>query len=669
MTLKKLKISEASKAPFPKKITPMLATLVDNPPAEKNYVYEIKWDGYRAIAFCNKQKVNLISRNQKSFNDKFYPILPALQKLNLQAVLDGEIVVVKESGVASFQDLQNWRSEADGELRYYVFDLLWLDGYDLMPLSLLQRKEILAKLLPKVGIIAKSESFTAAPSKILEAAKKLGLEGIIAKRTESLYLPGARSTDWLKIKIQKRHEVVIGGYTINEDTPKPFSALLVGVYEQGKLNYLGKVGTGFNIKQQKAMLSEFKKLETNKCPFTLTPDVNEPSRFRPNPPHAVVHWLSPKLVCEVSYTELSSDGIMRHPSFKGMREDKASKDVHLETAVSPKAIKESPIKVARIKEGERKTLLNPTEKTQVKEINGHSLKFNNLDKIFWPQDGYTKRDLLNYYYQAAPYILPYLQNRPQSLNRFPNGIDGLSFYQKDVTHYAPDWMEQFPYHTSEDKDKNYLVLQTEADLLWMANLGAIEMNPWNSTVDTPDNPNWCVIDIDPSDENTFEQVIETAKVTKAILDALKIKSYCKTSGSTGLHIYIPLAAQYTYEECQLFGRLIANQVHKELPNFTSVERYSKNRQGKIYVDFLQNRPKATLAAPYSVRPKPGAPVSMPLHWEEVKKGLTPLRFTLANAIQRMRSEGDIFKPVLGKGINLEKAFKALQNVPSKIKEN
>ena len=660
MAKKKIKLTGASAAPFPKRVTPMLATLVENPPVDKNYVYEVKWDGYRAVAFCNKGKADLLSRNEKSFNEKFYPIKQALERLKLNAVLDGEIVVVKESGVASFGNLQNWRSEADGELRYCVFDLLWFEGYDLMQLPLMRRKEILSQVLPSEGIIVISEAFIAAPAKMLKEAQKLGLEGLIAKREDSPYRQGERGYDWLKIKIQKRHEVVIGGYTINDDTPKPFSALLVGVHEKGGLNYIGKVGTGFNIKQQKAMRAQFKQLEIKKPPFSTTPDVNEPSRFRPNPPHAKVHWLSPKLVCEVSYTELSSDGIMRHPSFKGMREDKNATDVHPEKAVQLKETKKSHLKLKEGKVGERKTLLNPTEKTQVKEINGHPLKFNNLDKIFWPNDGYTKRDLLNYYYQAAPYILPYLMNRPQSLNRFPNGIKGLSFYQKDVTRYAPEWMQQFPYHTSDDKDKNYLVVQNEADLLWMANLGAIEMNPWNSTVEAPDNPSWCIIDIDPSDENPFEQVIETAKVTKEVCDALKIKSYCKTSGATGLHIYIPLAAQYTYEQCQLFGRQIANQVHKELPKFTSVERYSKNRRGEIYVDFLQNRPKATLAAPYSVRPKPGATVSMPLHWEEVKKGLTPLRFTLANAIARMRSAGDIFKPVLGKGINLEKALKALQ---------
>ncbi len=255
------------------------------------------------------------------------------------------------------------------------------------------------------------------------------------------------------------------------------------------------------------------------------------------------------------------------------------------------------IKLRPVESNGRKTLLNPSDETQVRSVNGHELKFSNLSKIFWPKEGYTKRDLLNYYYQVAPYILPYLKDRPQSLNRFPNGIAGKSFYQKDVSSTAPDWVTQFPYHTQEGEDKNFLVVDDETSMLWMANLGVIEMNPWNSTIHKPDNPDWCIIDLDPSEKNTFDQVIETARVTKQVLDSLKVTGYCKTSGSTGIHIYIPMGARYSYEECQLFGKLIATRVQHELAGFTSIERMTDKRKGKIYVDYLQNRPKATLAAP------------------------------------------------------------------------
>jgi len=652
------------KAQLPEVISPMLATLVDAPVKDPGWLFEIKWDGYRAVSICNKKTVNIISRNNKPFTEKYYPVHDALQQLNLQAVLDGEIVVLNDNGTSNFGALQNWRSEADGELVYYVFDLLWLNGYDLMGLPLTRRRELLHTILPKEGIIRESETFDTTAEELLAAASQMGLEGIIAKRADSVYRQD-RSKEWLKIKVHKRHEVVIGGYTKNDDSPKPFSSLLVGVYDKKQLYYIGKVGTGFNDKLQKEMMAKFKPLLIKEAPFTTTPDVNEPSRFRPNPPHAQAFWLKPELVCEVAYAELTSDGVMRHPSFQGMREDKAAKDVHAEVAIhTEEAVKENkkPAKSSiDLKAGKpsRKTLLNPTEETQVKAVNGHELKFSNLSKVFWPKEGYTKRDLLNYYYQVAEYILPYLKDRPQSLNRFPNGIEGKSFYFKDVTAAAPEWVKQFPYTTGEGEKKNFLVVEDEASILWMANMGAIEMNPWNSTIQKPDNPDWCIIDLDPTDKNTFEQVIQAAQVTKKVLDSLKITGYPKTSGSTGIHIYIPLEAKYAYEECQLFGRLIATHVHEQLPGFTSIERMTDKRKGKIYVDFLQNRAKATLAAPYAVRPKQGATVSMPLHWEEVKKGLKMSHFNITNAIARIKSEGDLFKPVLGKGVDIAKALNEL----------
>ncbi len=676
--------SGTPRAPLPKKANPMLATLIDKPFDEEGWLYEIKWDGYRAMALCNGSKLELLSRNNKSFNEKFYSIYDAVKALGLQAVLDGEIVVLNGSGVSSFGALQNWRSEADGDLVYYVFDLPWLNGHDLTGLPLMQRRQILHQILPKDGPVRESRNFDASATELLEAAGKMGLEGIIAKKADSLYLPGDRGGDWLKIKNHKRHEVVIGGYTHNDDSPKHFSALLVGVFEGGKLQYTGKIGTGFSDKVQKEMMAKFKPLITDKVPFTALPDINKPSRFRPDPPHASATWLKPKLVCEVSYTEITEDGVMRHPSFEGMREDKAAKDVHPEKAVAAEKIVEKEVRklvplkkttmpeektrnkkidLQPVRSNGRKTLLNPTDETQVREVNGHELKFSNLSKVFWPKERYTKRDMLNYYYQAAPYILPYLKDRPQSLNRFPNGIAGKSFYQKDVTTSAPDWVKQFPYHTQQGEDKNFLVVEDEASMLWMANLGAIEMNPWNSTIQNPDNPDWCIIDLDPTDKNSFDQVIETARVTKQVLDGLKVTGYCKTSGSTGIHIYIPMGASYSYDECQLFGKLIATRVHRELDKFTSIERMTDKRKGKIYVDYLQNRPKATLAAPYSVRPKPGATVSMPLHWEEVRKGLKMADFTIKNAIARIREQGDIFKPVLQKGIDLKKVLKNIGDKP------
>jgi bifunctional non-homologous end joining protein LigD len=656
------------KAKFPGDMLPMLATLVDSPPQQDGWIYEVKWDGYRALGLMNKGKVDLKSRNNKSFNDKFYPITKELEKWDVNAIVDGEIIVAnEETGIANFGDLQNWRSEADGQLLFYVFDILWLNGMDLTQLPLIERRNILRKILPKSDLIRMSENFGESASDFLEAAKKMGLEGIIAKKADSNYYPGIRSKEWLKIKANKRQEMVIGGFTKNDDSSKPFSSLLVGVFEKGKLRYTGKIGTGFNVKTQKEMLEKFKPLIVQKPPFYEIPDINKPSRFRPNPPHATATWIKPVLVCEVSYAELTSDGIMRHPSFEGMRMDKKADQVVLEKERSTQSIVKQTKKLSNpkmIKAPEkiiRKTFLNPKDETQVREVNGHSLKFTNLSKIFWPKEKLTKRDVINYYYQMAPYILPYLKDRPQSMNRHPNGINGESFYYKDVTGKAPDWVKTYLYHSdSDDRDRNYLICTNEASLLYMASLGCIEINPWSSKAQKPDHPTWCMIDLDP-DKNSFDQVIQTALVTKEVLDIFGIPSYPKTSGSTGMHIYIPLGAKYTYEQSKEFARVIAKLVHAELPRITSIERIVKNRSGKMYIDFLQNRPQATIAAPYSLRPKPGAPVSMPLHWEEVKKGLKITDHTIFNAIDRVKEMGDLFKPVIEKGIDLKKI---IQQFPS-----
>jgi len=663
-------LKKAPEQKFDTDITPMLATLVDEPFSDAGWEYEVKWDGYRALAFINKEEAELRSRNKKSFNEKFYPVYEAIKEWDINAIIDGEIVVVDKNGKSDFGSLQNWRSEADGELLFYVFDILWLDGKNLTGFPLTERKAILQSVVPKEGMIRIGYSIEADGIAFFEAATELGLEGIIAKRSDSTYFPGARSKDWLKIKINKRQEVVVAGYTKNENSPKLFSSLLLGVYEGDDFVYVGKVGTGFKDKQQREMLALFKPLETTKSPFSETPDYNKPSRFRPNPPKAEATWLKPSIVCEVSFAEVTSDGVFRHPSFEGLRADKKAKDVvrELEKPVE-EAIKEDKKgqkeKVSKRDEiiqpssgSDRKTLLNPKEETQVRKVNGNELKFSNLGKIFWKEEKITKRDLINYYYQVAPYILPYLENRPMSLNRFPNGIEGKSFYQKDVTGKAPGWVETFPY-SSNDQDRNYMVCTDEASLLYMVNLGCIDINPWNSRVASADSPDWCVIDLDPDTGNTFEQVITTAQTIKQILDSAGIPGYCKTSGSTGIHIYIPLGAKYSYDQSQLFAKWIATQAQEQLPDFTSIERMTKKRKGELYIDYLQNRPKATLAAPYAVRPKPGATVSMPLHWHEVEKGLQLRDFTIFNAIERLEKEGDLFKPVLGKGIDLNQIMEQM----------
>ncbi|MES2704884.1 MAG: DNA ligase D [Bacteroidota bacterium] len=652
----------------PADIAPMLATLVSEPIDAPGWLYEVKWDGYRALAYVSKSGVELRSRNNKSFNDKFYPVFDALSEWNTDVILDGEIVVLDKNGLADFGALQTWRSEDDGELVFYVFDVLWYDGNDLMnePLSL--RKKLLEDLLPDNGIIRMSRTFDADAKEFFRLAEQMGLEGIIAKKEGSTYAPGARSKEWLKIKTEKHQEAVIGGYTRNENSPKLFSALLLGVYEGKSFKFIGPVGTGFNTTMQRQLLAMLGPLETHKCPFSEVPEYNKPSRFRPNPPKAEVTWVKPKVVVEISYRELTSDGAIRHPSFRGLRPDKKAAEVKMElpqpmqTAVKGSAaLKEKKVITAPGKK-ERKTLLNPTDETQVRTVTGHELKFTNLSKVFWPKEGYTKRDVINYYYQVAPYMVPYLKDRPHTLFRHPHGINGQAFYQKDVTGKAPGWIKTFPYYSEHDeREKQFLVCDGEASLLYMASQGCIEINPWSSRIQSPDNPDWCIIDLDP-DKNTFDQVIQTAQVVKQLLDAIGVPSHCKTSGSSGLHIYIPFGGKYTYEDSKEFGRAIVKIVHAELPEFTSIERITSKRGGKMYLDFLQNRPQATIAAPYSLRPKPGATVSAPLHWEEVKKGLKMSDFTIKNMPARLREQGDIFKGVSAKGIDITKALKKLSTL-------
>ncbi|MET3979736.1 bifunctional non-homologous end joining protein LigD [Mucilaginibacter sp. UYP25] len=685
-------LKSAPKSKVPTNIKPMKATLVDEPFDEPGWLFEVKWDGYRAVAILDKKEgAQLISRNNLPF-EKYYPINEALKSWGMDAVLDGELLVLSEKGISDFGAMQNWRSEADGNLVFYIFDILWYEGKNLMGLPLIERQAILQSILPTDNEhIRQSKVFDANGIDFFGAAERMGLEGIIAKKADSVYTSDLRSKEWLKVKVQRRQEVVIAGFTKNEGTGKSFSALILGVYKGKDLQFVGKAGTGFSDKLQKEMMAQFKPLITDKSPFDYEVDVDKPTRFRPKRMGAKPTWLKPELVCEVGFAEVTSDGVFRQASFKGMRTDKKAKDVVLETPVDTEETvaeskeaaepavkasktkenstksklkgkaKETDLKLEPVKSTERKTLLNPTEDTQTKKVCGHDLKFNHVTKLYWPEDKITKGQMLNYYYKVGEYMMPYLKDRPMSLNRFPGGIHGQSFYQKNVTDKAPDWAKTFDHVTGEGKVTKYLVGTDEASLLWMNSLGCIEINPWFSRAETPDNPDYCVIDLDP-DKHTYDQVVEAARHTKDILDAIDVPSYPKTSGSTGMHIYIPLEGKYTYDQSQMFANIIVKLVHKQIPDFTSLERSIVARKGKMYLDFLQNRPGATIAGPYSLRPKPGATVSMPLTWDEVKPGLTIQHFNIHNALDRLKETGDLFNGVLGEGIDLAKTIKKAQSV-------
>jgi len=359
-----------------------------------------------------------------------------------------------------------------------------------------------------------------------------------------------------------------------------------------------------------------------------------------------IQWLKPHFVAQIKFTEWTQDNHLRHPVFLGLRSDKDAGEVQFQTKANTKSEMEKP---------------EVADNYDLK-VGKQTLHLTNQNKVYFPDDGITKGDILNYYNGVADLILPYLKNRPQSMNRFPGGIKGPSFYQKDVDlEKIPSWLKTEAIHSdSNNANIDYLICNDKATLLYMANLGCIEINPWNSTIKKPENPDWMVIDIDPSKED-FSEVITTALTVKEVMDELGSDCYCKTSGATGLHVYVPLGAKYNYDTVKIFAELVAHEVHARLPEITSIERTIKKRNHKIYIDFLQNRTGQTLAAPYSVRPKPGATVSTPLEWEEVNENLHPSQFTIRNVIARFKEKGDLWQPVLGKGADIKSILKKMEN--------
>ncbi|HEU0109969.1 MAG TPA: DNA ligase D [Flavisolibacter sp.] len=642
--LTKRTLTNSSPSKMPSDLKPMLAILVNEPFTDKGWQFELKLDGYRALAYLKNGTVDLRSRNNNSFNRKFEPVHEALLQWKINAIVDGEIVVINEEGLPDFNGIQQWEKKKQGQLVYYVFDLLWLDGLNIMQEPLHIRQQILKQLIPDDGCIRFSDHIDEVGKDFFELTKKNNLEGIIAKKKNAPYVPDSRSNTWLKIKAEQRHEAIICGYTIKHNTDRLFSSLILGVYENNRLKFIGQAGTGFSVSTQQELFKKMKPHQTKTCPFDKEPLLTD-----------TAIWLKPFLVCEVKYTELTKEGVMRHASFQGLRADKAAFELNVEPEQETEEIIEE-------NKQEDQLLISKNETEVIRMIDGHELKFTNLKKIFWPKEKITKGDLLNYYYRIADYIMPYMKDRPQSLNRFPNGITGESFYHKNMGGKIDKWVKTFErFSESTGEPKDFLICTNTASLLYMANLGCIEMNPWHSRVQNPTAPDWSVIDLDPGDIS-FNKVIETAKVVKQVLDTLQIPSYPKTSGSTGIHIYIPLGAKYNYEQSKQLAELIANLVHEELPTFTSLVRNPQKRKDKIYIDYLQNRPIQTICAPYSVRPKPGATVSAPLHWDEVEKGLRMEQFTIKTIFERIKAEGDLFDGVLGKGIDLNKILKGLSNL-------
>lgn len=629
-----LDIEDLPSEDLPKEIKPMLAETADEPFSKEGWIFEMKWDGYRTIAVIESNNVNLKSRNLKSFNDKFAPIVKSLERFPKDAILDGEVVVVDKDGRPDFGALQDYPESKKGELRYYVFDILHLDGKNLRTLPLIERKGVLEKVIPKnlPGIFI-SDYIRQNGKIFFEQIQKHNLEGMIGKDGKSIYKEGTRSFHWLKVKTGLQGEGIICGYTEGRGNRKHFGALVLGKVIKGKLTYIGHTGGGFNEKLLEATLKRIKKLETDTCPFEQKPKTNAP-----------VTWVKPQLKCDVKFAEWTKEGLMRQPIFVKV----------LEVSKVPNVPK------AEVSNSEIKTLdtLGTLDTFGTLEIDKRKLKVTNLDKIFWPREKYTKGDLINYYREIAPFILPNLKNRPQSLLRWPNGITGESFFQKNVSNLKLDWMMRA--RITHDKKKiEYMLVQDEAALIYMINLGCIDLNPWSSRIGKLDYPDYLVIDLDPEDIS-FEKVVEVAQTCRKVLESLEIESYPKTSGSSGIHIYIPMGAKYTYEQVKNFAHLLCIKINEATPDLTSLERKPKDRQNKIYLDYLQNNRGQTLASVYSVRPKPEAPVSTPLEWSEVTKSLKPTDFTIKNIPARLQKKGDLFKKTMEGGVNIRKIIKKLE---------
>ncbi len=637
-------------------IKPMLAS--HDIPAfnDADWIFEIKWDGYRAIAETGGKTVRLYSRNGLSFLEAYPDVAAELRTMKHKMVLDGEIVALNDKGRPEFQLLQHAALEPSTHLVYYIFDLLELNGNDVTGLPLLQRKELLRKALKDGAHVRYCDHMEKRGEDFFRKAVEQDLEGIIGKRSDSTYAKGVRSKSWVKIKNHKGQEAVIGGYTAPRNGRKHFGALLLGVYDKGKLVYTGHTGTGFDDRTLDELMAAMKPLVRATSPFSEMVDANMPPV-----------WVAPKLVCNIKFSEWTRDGHMRHPVFMGLRTDKSAREVSKEPTKKSEGTmaRSRPVKAISLPErkvkGQKESEAIPSVRPNARDVKvgRNTVHLTNLNKVFWPDEGITKGDVLRYYERIAPLLLPHLKDRPQSLFRTPNGVKGPGFYQKDAGGAAPAWvpMIKIPSDSRGGADIDYLLCNDLGTLLYMVNLGCIELNPWSSRKQHLLKPDYLVMDLDPSERNSFDHVVEAALAVKVVLDRIGAKGYCKTSGSTGLHIYIPTGGRYTYEQLAPVAKDIMRVVNQLLPKTTTLERsLAKRDKRKIYLDHLQNRKGQTIASVYCVRPKPGAMVSTPLAWKEVKLGLDPTQFTITTVLERVVRIGDLFQ-----GISMESfALKSVQ---------
>ncbi len=624
----------AKQSALPASVEPMLASIVTRPPHGDQWLYEIKWDGVRALCKIHSGKLEIFSRRGLRCEQQYPELADLPAHVNAKvAWLDGEIAVLDEQGRSRFALIQPRISANKAALKQLqetnpatllLFDILYADGYDLRAVPLEDRKRLLTALVIPTDHVRISETFDTDGDQMFEAARAMGLEGLIAKDRKSHY-SGARGQSWQKMKVNNEQEFVIAGFTAGER--EFFGALVLAVNEDGKLRHVGQVGTGFDHKLMKSIFSRLEPLISKTCPISPKPKIKG------------VTWVKPELVCQVRYLEWTTDNNLRAPVFIGLRGDKPQQEVIREQPSG--AVLDDPLS------GKEATL----------RIDGHSLKFTNLDKLFFPKDGWKKRDLLRFYDQVSEYLLPHLKDRPLSLKRYPNGIAADFFFQKNATHF-PEWMHCEPIEESQ-KINNYPIADDKASLLYLVNLGCIDQNPLMSRIGHLDKPDWMLLDLDPVDAS-YDLIVDAALLIREILSGLGLKGYPKTTGGDGMHIYVPLDPIYTFEQVRNFAEILSHLAVDRAANlFTTPRSVEKRKKNRVYFDYLQIGSGKTISSPYVVRAYERAPVATPLNWDEVKHGLRPTDFRIDNTIARFREIGDIFEPVLAGGQRLETALKKL----------
>jgi bifunctional non-homologous end joining protein LigD len=607
----------------------MLAETREEPFTRDGWVFEVKLDGYRMRAACQQGEPILYSRKGLDYTESFPEIARAMKAMPFEGViLDGELVVTNEAGKPNFNMLQARaklgarearRAAIEAPATLYVFDLLAFSGYDLRKLPLARRKEILRKVLPETGPLRYSEHFEKNGEGLYEQVVKLGLEGIMAKKADSPYRNG-RSGDWLKIRADRIDDFVVVGFTKGKGARSGFGSLHVGAYDGAKLIYCGRAGSGFTGAQLDEISAQLEALVRKTPPCAPPPGGQLPK----GPDHS---WVEPKLVCDVRYKELTKDGLLRQSVFLRFRDDKKPEDVMMPGQ-------------GKREEGRGKGTADEGNTLPASRVPlPREVKFSNLDKVFWPDEKYTKGDLIEYYRSMAPWLLPYLKDRPVVLTRFPDGINGKSFYQKDAPGFVPDWIQTIPIWSEDtQRDIQYFVANDVETLVYLVNLGTIPLHIWMSRIDDLTKPDWCLIDLDPKDA-PFEHVITLAKTMRKLCEEVEMPAFIKTTGKSGLHIMLPLARQMTYAQSLQFAILFARLVTDRHPDIATTQRTISKREGKVYVDAFQNRAGQLMVSAYSVRPSPGAPVSMPIEWDEVNAKLHNSNWTIKNARRRMEKLG------------------------------